>query len=136
MGFVVDFDATNNILRTVIEGHLTDAVAFALAETVSKCEASRPVGASIVDLSKVTKYDVSPDAIREFAMTSLSPSLAARTLVIVAPKEHAYGMSRMYQLLTEGTRPNQHVVRTLEEAYAVLRVTSPEFGPLNLPKTG
>ena len=132
MGFVADFDATNNILRVTFEDHLTDAIAFDCSKSIKKWAASHPPAHVIVDLSKVTKYDVSPEAIRQLAMNPQS----APTLVVVAPTANAYGMSRMYQLLTEGTRPNQDVVRTMDEAYSLLQVKSPEFGPVNWAKTG
>ena len=135
MGFAVEFDATNEILRIAFEGQLTDAVAVACSETVSKCVTSLPPCSSIVDLSQVTKYEVSPQAMRQFARAAPSSSPAARTLVIVAPKESAFGMSRMFQLLTENTIPNQHVVRTMEEAYKLLHVKIPEFRPLSEAKT-
>ena len=38
-----------------------------------------------------------------------------------------YGMSRMYSMLTEERRPNRQVVRTMEEAYELLGVTSAQF---------
>ena len=38
-----------------------------------------------------------------------------------------YGMSRMYSMLTEERRPNRQVVRTMEEAYELLGVTSGQF---------
>jgi hypothetical protein len=136
VGFVVEFDARNNILRVTFEGHLTDAVAFDCAETAARWAASHPRFRGIVDLSRVTKYDVSPESIRRLARTPPSPSPAAYTLVIVAPKEHHYGMSRMFQSLSEGTRPNQHVVHTMDEAYRLLQVESPAFGPADWEQTG
>lgn len=135
MGFVVDFDATNSILRITMEGHLTDSVALTCAETVGRCAVSYPKFRGIVDLSKVTKYDVSPEVIRQLARTPPTVSTEAYALVIVAPKEHSYGMSRMFQLLTETTRPNQHVVRTMDEAFEVLQLQSPTFVPVDLPKS-
>lgn len=134
MGFVVDFDATNNILRVTMDGHVTDSVALRCAETVGRCAASYPQFRGIVDLSKVTKYDVSPELIRQLARAPLTVSAEAYTLVIVAPKEHSYGMSRMFQLLSETTRPNQHVVRTTEEAVELLQVKTPAFVPVDLSK--
>jgi hypothetical protein len=41
-------------------------------------------------------------------------------------------MARMFEILGEGTRPNLHVVRTLEEAYKVLDVREPQFEPVPL----
>ena len=40
----------------------------------------------------------------------------------------------MFQLLTETTRPNQHVVRTMDEAFELLQVKSPTFVPVDLSK--
>ena len=134
MGFVVDFDATNNILRVTMDGHIIDSVALSCAETVGKYAASHQEYRGIVDLSNVTKYDVSPEVIRQFARTPPSLSGEAHPLVIVAPKEHPYGMSRMFQLLSETTRPNQHVVRTMDEAFELLHVMSPAFVPVDLSK--
>jgi hypothetical protein len=132
VGFAVDFDATNKILRITMEGHVTDSVALSCAETVGRCAARYPKYRGIVDLSKVTKYDVSPEIIRQLARIPPTASSGTNALVIVAPKQHAYGMSRMFQLLTETTRPNQHVVRTMDEALELLQVKSATFVPVDL----
>jgi hypothetical protein len=132
VGFAVDFDAMNNILRVTMHGDITDSVALRCAETVGKCAASYREYRGIVDLSNVTKYDVSPELIRQFARTPPNISAEAYALVIVAPREHPYGMSRMFQLLSETTRPNQHVVRTMDEAFELLQVKSPTFVPVDL----
>src|SRR5579863_4242651 len=134
VGFVVDFDATNNILRITMDGHVTDSVALSCAQTVGRCAARYPEHRGIVDLSKVSKYDVSPELIRQLARTPPTVSAGASALVIVAPKEHPYGMSRMFQLLTETTRPNQHVVRTMDEALELLQAKSPTFEPVDLSR--
>jgi hypothetical protein len=126
VGFVVDFDATNNILRITMDGHITDSVALNCAKTVGRYAASHQGYRGIVDLSNVTKYDVSPEVIRP------NVSGEADALVVVAPREHPYGMSRMFQLLSETTRPNQHVVRTMNEAFELLQVKSATFVPVDL----
>jgi hypothetical protein len=137
LSFAADFDAINNVLRITIDGQLTDSVALDCSETLRKCAALFPGRHNIVDLSQVTKYDVSPDAIRQLAVMPPSPVQAtSRMLVVVAPKEHAYGMSRMFQLLTERSRPNQHVVHTMDEGFELLGIKSPEFGPIDWPKIG
>jgi len=132
VGFAVDFDATNNILRITMDGHVSDSVALSCAQTVGRCAARYPQYRGIVDLSNVTRYDVSPEIIRQLARTPPSASPGPNALVIVAPKEHSYGMSRMFQLLTETTRPNQHVVRTMDAALELLQVKSPTFVPVDL----
>ena len=136
VGFVVDFDARNTILRVTFEGHLTDEVAFDCSKALNGLAASYPPCNGIVDLSNVTQYDVSPYGIRRLATMPQPPSSPVRMLVIVAPKDHAYGMSRMFQIHTESTRPNQRVVRSMEEAFELLGVDSAEFIPLARSKTG
>lgn len=59
---------------------------------------------------------------------SNSPELSTR--VIVAPRDLVYGTARMFQVLSERTRKNVHVVRTLEQAYKILGIESPTFVPL------
>ncbi|MGC2792512.1 MAG: hypothetical protein WA899_10855, partial [Candidatus Sulfotelmatobacter sp.] len=52
---------------------------------------------------------------------------ASRRLIIVAPATVGFGLARMFQMLSESTRPLLEVVRTLEEALAALDVQSAEF---------
>jgi hypothetical protein len=53
---------------------------------------------------------------------------------MVVPQDYRFGMMRMFQILSELTRPDFQVVRTLDEAYRLLRVESPEFGPIEAPE--
>ena len=41
-----------------------------------------------------------------------------------------YGLARMFQILTEDTRPELRVVRTMDEANRLMEVESPEFQPV------
>ena len=52
--------------------------------------------------------------------------------VIVVPIDFIFGLARMFQMLGEKTRPDLHVVRTLDEAYRLLQIESPEFRPVSL----
>lgn len=47
------------------------------------------------------------------------------------PRDFIYGLARMFQILTEETQPELRVVRTMEEAYRLLEVSSPEFEPVH-----
>jgi hypothetical protein len=86
-------------------------------------------------LRGVTKFEVSSHTVRGLARSAPAiPVGYAR--VIVAPQAHLYGMMRMFQMLGELTRPDLQVVRTMEEAYQLLRVESPEFTPLPIPEEG
>lgn len=129
MAFVLDFDARNNILRRTVEGHVTDAILLDSYAAMAKYLASHPACRAITDVSGVTAFEVSSDAIRQLAETPPIHSTAS-IRVFVAPKDSVYGMAPMFQILSEKKHPKFHVVRTMDEAYRLLRVESPEFGPV------
>jgi hypothetical protein len=130
MAFAIDFDARNSILRLTLEGRLTDAVLLDAYATVTKYVAAHSPCRGITDFSGVTKLEVSSNVVRQLADTA--PAIpTVHTRVIVAPEAHVYGMARMFQILGESTRPNLHIVRSMDEAYRLLQVESPEFGPVS-----
>jgi hypothetical protein len=128
MGFVMDFDAANNILRVTIDGHITDAILFDGYAAMARCVAFHPACHSIADFSPAISADFSSEAIKQLAAAPPLPTAALR--ILVAPADSVYGMARMFQILSEETRPNLHIVRTMDEAYSLLQVKSPEFNPL------
>lgn len=129
MGFVMDFDAKNNILRVTIKDHFTDEILREIYAAMTEYAASQPCR-GIVDFSEVTAFEASSDAIRNLARGE--PAFPAGYMrIIVSPKDLIYGMARMFQILGEKTRRDLHVVRTLDEAYHLLRAEAPEFGPLS-----
>jgi hypothetical protein len=130
MGFSLEFDAKHNVLRVTLEGIATDSTFPEAYAAVSGFMATHPPCNGIVDITAVTKLDVSSEALRQLAAKpSAFPS--GHLSVFVAPKDFAYGMARMFQMLGERTRPNLRVVRTLDEAYRLLGMETPEFGPLS-----
>jgi hypothetical protein len=130
MGFVMDFDAKNNILRGTLEGPLTGAILLDSYEAATRYTASHPPCRGLWDFSKVTaSADISSAIIRQ--VVGKSPIIPAGYMrVIVAPQDFLFGMMRMLQILSEEARPELHVVRTLDEAYRLLRIESPEFSPI------
>jgi hypothetical protein len=78
----------------------------------------------------VTKCEVSSSAIRQVA-TAQPAFPAGQMRVLVIPREFIYGLARMFQILSEETRPELRVVRTMEEAYRLLELASPDFQPVN-----
>lgn len=125
MGCILEFDARNDVLRVTIDGLLTDEALSDCYATVTKHFASHPPCRGIVDLSKA-KFEVSSNAIRRLA-SSMPAIPRGYTRVFVTPSDLVYGMARMFQILGEKSRPDLHVVRTLEEAYKLLQIESPEF---------
>ena len=131
MSIVVEFDATNNILRGTLEGRMTGAILLEFYAAATKYMASHPPCRGILDFSEVTEFEVSSDAIRHVA--AAPPAFpTGYTRVLVIPKDFIYGLARMFQMLGEKTRPDLQVVRTMDEAYRLLRVKSPEFHPVSL----
>lgn len=124
MEFRFEFAETESILRLTLTGEMNDAGVMELwtkgvpiATSYSSCRL-------IVDTTGVTRFGVSPKAV---TMLSKKHSADLPMRVIVAPSDVLYGTSRMFQTLTESTRKNVHIVRTMKEAYKVLAVESPKF---------
>ena len=74
-----------------------------------------------VECTEITAGDVRSISYRPAAFPPGMPR------VFVAPTPHLYGMCRMYQIIREDLASDLHVVRTLEEAYALLGLESPDF---------
>jgi hypothetical protein len=130
MGFVMDFDPRNSILRVTISDGFTDQIMRDICTAISKFVASHPCR-GIVDYSKVTMFEPSSEAVRTLA--SSKPAFpAGRTCIFVCPKDLIFGMARMYQMLGERTRPDLQLARTLDAVYHLLRAEAPEFGPVSL----
>jgi hypothetical protein len=130
VNIVVDFDPKNNILRASLEGAMTGAVLLELYAQATKYLESHPPCRGILDFSQVTDFEVSSNAIKQVAA---SPAVipAGYMRVMVIPQIFIYGLARMFQILGERNRPELQVVRTMEEAYALLGVRDPEFFPVS-----
>lgn len=130
MGYFFEFDEVNNITRCCWEGPITDDILLEGYAAAERLLASRPPCRSICDHSAVTRFDVGDEIIKRLANTP--PDIRPEWVqVIVAPKDVVYGLARMFEILSDQSRPNLHVVRTLKEANALLGVTSPQFSRVN-----
>ncbi len=128
MEFVFEFAEAENILRLTLSGEMTDAGVMELWSKGVPIATSHSSSRLIVDTTGVTRFGVSPKAVTMLAKKH-SADLPMR--VIVAPNDVLYGTSRMFQTLTESTRQNVHIVRTMKDAYKVLGVETPEFVRIN-----
>ena len=128
MGFVMEFDAKHNILRGTLEGRVTNDILLECYAAAARYTASHPPCRGLWNFSDVTAFEVSSDVVRE--MSGMSPIISPGYMrVIVASQDYLFGMMRMLQILSEKSRPELYVVRTLDEAYRLLLVESPEFAP-------
>lgn len=130
MSYHFDFDSTSRILRCRFEGRLTAEELTNYLRTVGQYVALvRPRG-GITDLSAVTSFDVTLETIRTLAWRPPAVPLMGRPRVILAASDQVFGMARMFEIEAEITRPNLHVVRTLNEACAILGVQEFDFEPI------
>ncbi len=132
MAYSFDFDLANGILRCRLEGLVTDEILkefFRLGAAFAV--RSRPA-AGIIDLSKVTLFEVSAKVLRE--LSKVPPVLPEPGLrrIVIAPSPDVYGMMRMFELEGQEIRPDIHVVRSEKQAWAILGVENPRFEPLKI----
>jgi hypothetical protein len=131
MALRVEFDSSNKILLLRFEGSLTDESIAEFYRVIREHWTAADASMGIVDFSTVTEFELSSALIRQLAgREPCMPDATNRPRVIVAPKPHVFGLSRMYQIMGESTRPLLKVVRTLDEAMAELGVQSPHFEPV------
>lgn len=123
-----EFDSGNKILLTRPEGELTDESLAEVYQAIRRYSTATDASMGIVDLSSVTKFAVSSVTIRRLASQEPAmPDATRRPRIVVVPNTVGFGLSRMYQILAESTRPQLHVVHTLDEALARLGIQSPHF---------
>jgi len=129
---ILDFDATNNILRATIEGQVTSEILLNFHAAATNFLAAHPPCRVILDLSPVTEFAVSSDAIRRVAAAPPPLMSAGKLLVLVIQKDVIYGLARMFQILTEanGNYCELQMVRTMDEAYRLLQVKYTAFRPV------
>ncbi len=131
VGVLFEFDAVNRILLVHLKGPLTESLLKEVQPQIRKYSTENDARAGIFDFSCVTEVPLSTDFIRRLALQKPSMANAASSpRMIVAPNTAAFGLSRMFQIIGEQTRPLLHVVRTMEEALAILGVNSPLFEAL------
>jgi len=129
MAYDFDFDPVNKILRARFDGSVDDdEMRRYYFQDSRKLVARVQFEAAIVDFSAVTKFEISSSMISE--MAAYKPVVSDVPIFIVAPAEHIFGTSRMFQIMGAKTRPRLHVVRSANEAYEQLDVVEPKFKPM------
>jgi hypothetical protein len=130
MAFHFEFDLTNQILEcrfseVVTEDNLNDF--YCLAALFA--EALDPL-AGLVDFSAVTSFQTNAEFMRKVAGLPPVMPRTERPRVMVAPANHIFGLMRLLGIAGATTRPNFHVVRRVQEAWAMLGVRNPQFRPI------
>ena len=128
MPFSFAFDCANKVLLARFEGRITDDVMLEFYSAGRQLVANAAdFHGTIVDFSPVAAFDVSPDTMREVAWSPPIDPEPSRPVVVVAPGARAHDV--MWILAAEGheTRPNFHLVRSMEHAYAIVGITNAKF---------
>ncbi|MGA8214664.1 MAG: hypothetical protein WB799_13800 [Candidatus Sulfotelmatobacter sp.] len=130
MGFRFEFDPANKVLLVRVEGRLTDELLEETHGAIRTQSIATDARAGIFDFSLVTEVALSTAFVSELAKREPAMVDPTRPRIIVAPGAVAFGLSRMFQMLGESTRPLLEVVRTMDEALAALGIQSVHFEPL------
>jgi hypothetical protein len=127
MPYHFEFDSTHRIFRCQLEGRITDEELVEFYAEAEKLAAQMDPLGGILDMSGVISLDASPDTIRELAKSRPIMPNPDRPRVLIATSPPVFGIARMFELQAQGTRPNLHVVRNENEAFAILGVQKAEF---------
>jgi hypothetical protein len=129
VAFSWDFDVTNQIVRFRLIGRITDAELMDLYKKMGEITTEVRPRAAVTDLSDVTSFEVSRQTISNLAKQDPAFSNPERPRILIAPSPFLFGVTRMFQMEGESTRPNLFVVHTHEAAWAILGVKEPVFTP-------
>lgn len=112
------------------DGALTDGILKEFYRDAGKVVARIDPQGTVTDFAGVTRVEVARQTILELAKSP--PALPDPKLprVIVAPSPVMFGLSRMFEMEGEATRPSLYVVSTEREAWAILGVQEPQFKPI------
>lgn len=134
MSYSLHFDPGNQIVLARFEGRVTDELLTEFQRIAARrIVATMGFRGTIVDFSEVTAFDVSRETVRMLAWEEPPDPDTSRPRIMVAPQDHVYGLCRIFASHGEDTRPNLHVVRSLEHAYAILGMAKPGFEAVKQP---
>jgi hypothetical protein len=122
----LDFDPAHRVLRLTLTGALTEAGFLVAREDVAHFIQIEGPCHGLFDYRGISKFDISADFVRRLAeQPPTFPVDAIR--VVVASQCVIYGMIRMFQIIGSDTRQGLYVVKTMEDAYALLGFQSLDF---------
>jgi len=129
MAYCFEFDARNSIFRCRLAGNVTDESLKECHDVAGRYAALTNPRVGIMDFSNVDSLNVSSQTVRDLALRT--PGMpGSRPRFLVAPSTHMYGLARMFQEVGSEARPHVHVVRSVDEVYALIGVPEPQFEPV------
>jgi hypothetical protein len=130
MAYAFELDAIHRVLLFRFSGDVSELrIGRFYSDAGAQIERIHP-RAAIFDFTAVVSFDVSSASVRSMAEDPpLIPDVACPR-VVVAPAEHIFAMSRMFQIRGGASRPSFTVVHSMGEALAVIGLDSADFRPL------
>lgn len=123
MSVSVTIDVSRRVVVVQFTGEVKDADLIQIGTVTKAHPLFDPSFSEIVDFSAVTGGTISTFAVQTAARrTSIYHRNSKH--IVVAPQAHMFGLTRMFQVYAQETRPNIEVVHTIEEARKCLRVDS------------
>jgi hypothetical protein len=129
MPYYFEFDPAHRILLVVLEGDVGDHEMLKINDDIKAHVTDLNSSVGISDFSTVTTFRVATYTMRMAALQP-SPYDEQTPRFIVAPRDHLFGLARMYQLIKSRTRANLQVVRSREEVFSALGVQNTKFEKL------
>lgn len=108
-------DANQKVVIVTFRGEIGDADLLNIGPATKSHPSFDPSFSEIVNFSAVTGGNVSTGALQALARHQSIYDRVSKH-VVIAPQPHVFGLSRMFQVYAEATRPNTVVVHTLDEA--------------------
>ena len=108
-------DVDEKVVIVTFAGEIGDADMIGIGTATKTHPFFDPTFSEIVDFSAVTGGKVSTATLQTLARRTSIYNPASKH-VVIAPQAHVYGLSRMFQVYAEQTRPNMVVVHTMDEA--------------------
>ena len=126
VGHTLQFDPKHQVWLITLRGVVTEASALDACAAVERFIAAEGPWSGIADLSAIEKAEISGESVRSLAAKRpVAPG--GKVCILVTAQDVIYGLSRMFQILRDQIGSNIQIVHTLEEAFALLGLESPEF---------
>jgi hypothetical protein len=120
MSVTVKINTTSKLVISKFIGETNESELVEWIKTVSSSPDFDPTFAHIIDFSEVTSFNISTGFLQSLALRQ--PVFRPEAWqIIIAPQTNIYGLSRMTQILREPQLPNIVVVKTIQEAYVILK---------------
>jgi len=111
----VKVDPSKKLFIIRMEGKITADDLKKLARNLKNHPQFNPTFDRLIDLSAIEKMEISSEVVRQLAVSSETTFDDSSRRAIVASSDFMYGISRMYQTITNRLKQTR-VFRTIEEA--------------------